>query len=62
MDGSLDTSIIEADAHSLGEALTKKDGIHVVKSAVLPGTTEDTLHPYWLRHQAKPSAGISISP
>ncbi|WP_231186434.1 UDP-glucose 6-dehydrogenase AglM [Haladaptatus sp. DYF46] len=44
-DGSIDTSIIEAGARSLGEALASKDGYHlvVVKSTVVPGTTEDVL-------------------
>ncbi|ODR80568.1 UDP-glucose 6-dehydrogenase [Haladaptatus sp. W1] len=44
-DGSIDTSIIEAGARSLGEALGSKDDYHlvVVKSTVVPGTTEDVL-------------------
>ena len=44
-DGSIDTSIIEAGARSLGEALESKDDYHlvVVKSTVVPGTTEDVL-------------------
>ncbi len=46
-DGSIDTSIIEAGARSLGEVLTAKDDYHlvVVKSTVVPGTTEDVLTP-----------------
>ena len=46
-DGSIDTSIIEAGARSLGEALGEKSGDHlvVVKSTVVPGTTEDVLAP-----------------
>ncbi|WP_266081618.1 UDP-glucose 6-dehydrogenase AglM [Haladaptatus caseinilyticus] len=46
-DGSIDTSIIEAGARSLGEALETKSGYHliVVKSTVVPGTTEDILTP-----------------
>lgn len=45
VDGSIDTSIIEAGARSLGEALRSKDDYHlvVVKSTVLPGTTENVL-------------------
>ncbi|MFH5801511.1 UDP-glucose 6-dehydrogenase AglM [Haladaptatus sp. CMAA 1911] len=44
-DGSIDTSIIEAGARSLGEALTSKEDYHlvVVKSTVVPGTTEEVL-------------------
>ncbi|GAA5050854.1 UDP-glucose 6-dehydrogenase AglM [Haladaptatus pallidirubidus] len=44
-DGSIDTSIIEAGARSLGETLGTKDDYHlvVVKSTVIPGTTEDVL-------------------
>lgn len=44
-DGSIDTSIIEAGARSLGEALRTKDSYHlvVVKSTVVPGTMEDVL-------------------
>ncbi|WP_224333835.1 UDP-glucose 6-dehydrogenase AglM [Haloprofundus halobius] len=46
-DGRIDTGIIEAGARSLGEALAAKDDTHlvVVKSTVVPGTTEDVLAP-----------------
>jgi len=46
-DGSIDTSIIEAAAGTLGEALASKDGEHVVvtKSTVVPTTTRDVLAP-----------------
>ena len=46
-DGSIDTSIIEAAAESLGETLQDKDGDHVVvtKSTVIPTTTTETLAP-----------------
>lgn len=46
-DGSIDTSAIEASARTLGEALATKDSDHlvVVKSTVIPGTTEDVLYP-----------------
>jgi len=46
-DGSIDTSIIEAAAESLGEAIVDKDDTHqvVVKSTVVPGTTEDRIAP-----------------
>ncbi|WP_226007596.1 UDP-glucose 6-dehydrogenase AglM [Natrinema salinisoli] len=46
-DGSLDLAIMQAGAESLGRALADKDGEHlvVVKSTVLPGTTEDVVGP-----------------
>ena len=46
-DGSIDTSIVEAGARSLGEALATEDDPHVVvvKSTVVPGTTEEVLAP-----------------
>ncbi len=44
-DGSLDLAIMQAGAESLGDALAGKDGDHlvVVKSTVLPGTTEEVV-------------------
>ncbi|WP_254809453.1 UDP-glucose 6-dehydrogenase AglM [Natronosalvus amylolyticus] len=46
-DGSLDLSIMQAASESLGDALAGKAGSHlvVVKSTVLPGTTEDVIGP-----------------
>ncbi len=46
-DGSIDTTYVEAGARSLGEALASKDGDHlvVVKSTVIPGTTEEVVAP-----------------
>ncbi|WP_255192165.1 UDP-glucose 6-dehydrogenase AglM [Natronobeatus ordinarius] len=46
-DGSLDLEIMRAGAESLGDALAGKDGEHlvVVKSTVLPGTTEEVVGP-----------------
>ncbi|WP_254524741.1 UDP-glucose 6-dehydrogenase AglM [Natrinema caseinilyticum] len=46
-DGSLDLAIMRAGAESLGRALESKDDDHlvVVKSTVLPGTTEDVVAP-----------------
>ncbi|AAG18685.1 UDP-glucose dehydrogenase [Halobacterium salinarum NRC-1] len=46
-DGSIDTSIIEAAAETLGDTLREKDGDHVVvtKSTVIPRTTTETLAP-----------------
>ncbi|AEN07802.1 nucleotide sugar dehydrogenase (plasmid) [halophilic archaeon DL31] len=46
-DGSIDTSIIEAAAETLGETLADTQGSHVVvtKSTVTPTTTAETLAP-----------------
>ncbi|WP_435068396.1 UDP-glucose 6-dehydrogenase AglM [Haloplanus sp. C73] len=46
-DGSIDTSIVEAGAEALGEVLADIDGfpVVVVKSTVVPGTTEDVIGP-----------------
>jgi UDPglucose 6-dehydrogenase len=46
-DGSIDTSIIESAATSVGEALsgTDEERLVVTKSTVIPGTTEERLAP-----------------
>ncbi|MDH5021376.1 UDP-glucose 6-dehydrogenase AglM [Halobacterium rubrum] len=45
-DGSIDTSIMETGSESLGAALAGKDDhTVVVKSTVVPGTTEDVVEP-----------------
>ncbi|WP_126661748.1 UDP-glucose 6-dehydrogenase AglM [Haloterrigena salifodinae] len=46
-DGSLDLAPMRAGAESLGRTLAEKDGDHlvVVKSTVLPGTTEEVVGP-----------------
>ena len=46
-DGSIDTAIMEAGAESLGRVLADIDGYPtvVVKSTVVPGTTEDVIGP-----------------
>ncbi|ELZ19139.1 UDP-glucose 6-dehydrogenase [Haloterrigena salina JCM 13891] len=46
-DGSIDLSIMEAGAEQLGETLARKDDWHtvVVKSTVVPGSTEDVVTP-----------------
>jgi len=61
-DGSIDTSIIEAGARSLGEALQSKAASHTVavKSTVIPGTTEDVLTQLLLEPSAS-STGESIA-
>jgi len=47
VDGAIDTSILEGGARSLGAALAEKAGEHtvVVKSTVVPGTTEEVIAP-----------------
>ncbi|QPV64331.1 UDP-glucose/GDP-mannose dehydrogenase family protein [Halosimplex litoreum] len=46
-DGAIDLAYMEAGAASLGEALADKDGDHlvVVKSTVVPGSTEEVVAP-----------------
>ena len=46
-DGSIDLTAMKAGIESVGEAIADKDGYHlvVVKSTVVPGTTEETLRP-----------------
>ncbi|MDB2252217.1 UDP-glucose 6-dehydrogenase AglM [Halorubrum ezzemoulense] len=46
-DGSIDLSIMEAAAEQLGTALATKDAWHtvIVKSTVVPGSTEETITP-----------------
>jgi UDPglucose 6-dehydrogenase len=46
-DGSIDTAVVEAGAESLGEVLADVDGYPtvVVKSTVVPGTTDDVIGP-----------------
>jgi UDPglucose 6-dehydrogenase len=46
-DGSIDLSIMEAGAEQVGKTLSQKDDWHtvVVKSTVIPGTTEDVITP-----------------
>ena len=51
-DGSIDLSAMEAGAAAVGEALAEKDDYHlvVVKSTVVPGTTEARLAPLVAEH------------
>jgi UDPglucose 6-dehydrogenase len=45
--GSIDLSIMEVGAERLGETVREKEGRHtvIVKSTVVPGTTEDIIAP-----------------
>ncbi|MFP8956942.1 UDP-glucose 6-dehydrogenase AglM [Natrialbaceae archaeon A-CW3] len=55
-DGSLDLTAMRAASESLGAALAEKDGDHlvVVKSTVLPGTTDEVVGPIVSEHAGTP--------
>ncbi|WP_252698665.1 UDP-glucose 6-dehydrogenase AglM [Natronosalvus vescus] len=55
-DGSLDLTAMRAASESLGAALAEKDGDHlvVVKSTVLPGTTDEVVGPTVSEHAGTP--------
>ncbi len=65
-DGSIDLSIMEAGAEQLGETLARKDGRHtvVVKSTVVPGTTEDRIRPLLVGggDDAASDVGVGMNP
>ena len=54
-DGSINLAHIESAASEIGNALAKKDEYHlvVVKSTVVPGTTENTVKPILERYSSK---------
>ena len=54
-DGSIDLQQIQDSAINIGEALNKKDDYHlvVVKSTVVPGTTENFVKPLLEKHSNK---------
>ncbi|MDS0475651.1 UDP-glucose 6-dehydrogenase AglM [Natrinema sp. 1APR25-10V2] len=63
-DGSLDLAIMRAGAESLGRALADKadDHLVVVKSTVLPGTTEDVVAPILAAESGTPiGEGIEVA-
>ncbi|WP_246984071.1 UDP-glucose 6-dehydrogenase AglM [Halorientalis marina] len=66
-DGSIDLGPMQAGAQSVGDALADKDGYHlvVVKSTVVPGTTEDTLAPIIEDASGKTAGedlGVAVNP
>lgn len=66
-DGSIDLSAMEAGVESVGEALADRDGYHlvVVKSTVVPGTTEDRLRPILESASCKTDGdgiGLAVNP
>ncbi|MFC7071777.1 UDP-glucose 6-dehydrogenase AglM [Halovenus rubra] len=60
-DGSIDTSILEAAAESLGETLAGKDDSHVVvvKSTTVPGVVEERIAPT-IAEAADAELGVDI--
>ena len=66
-DGSIDLGAMKAGARSVGEAIADKDGYHliVVKSTVVPGTTEDELVPIIEEASGKRDGedfGVAVNP
>jgi len=59
--GSLDLSAVERVVESIGLALAEKDGYHVVvmRSTMLPGSTEDHVIPALEKH-SKRRAGVDV--
>ena len=64
-DGSIDLSILKASAEQLGETLQQKHDYHtiVVKSTVVPGTTEEHIAPLIQNPSENPeSVGVGMNP
>jgi len=66
-DGSIELRYIKDAAKEIGEALAKKDEYHivVVKSTVIPGTTQDVVKPILEEHSEKRCGedfGLCMSP
>ena len=66
-DGSIDLSAMKAGIESVGEALREKEGYHlvVVKSTVVPGTTEAELRPLLESASGKTDGdevGLAVNP
>ncbi len=65
--GNIDLSIVGAASKSIGQALAKKEGYHVVvvKSTVVPGTTRDVVLPLIEEYSGKKEGvgfGIGMNP
>lgn len=64
--GNIDLRIVKAASASLGDALKKKEGYHVVvvKSTVVPETTEKVVMPIIEKHSGKGAEdfGIAMNP
>ena len=63
-DGSLDLQFVENASEEIGKVLSKKDPYHlvVVKSTVLPGTTEKTIVPILEKNSGKKAgAGFGVA-
>jgi UDPglucose 6-dehydrogenase len=60
-DGSIDLKFIETSAHDIGKALAKKDAYHVVvvKSTVIPGTSQNVVKPI-LERESKKKCGLGF--
>jgi UDPglucose 6-dehydrogenase len=60
-DGSIDLQFIETSTHDIGKALNKKSTYHVVviKSTVVPGTTQDLVKPI-LEKESKKKCGLDF--
>ncbi|HIP89500.1 MAG TPA: UDP-glucose/GDP-mannose dehydrogenase family protein [Thermococcus paralvinellae] len=66
-DGSIDLQYVESAARAIGRALKEKDSYHVVvvKSTVLPGTTENTVKPLIEKYSGKKAFedfGLAMNP
>ncbi|MFA4662864.1 UDP-glucose dehydrogenase family protein [Pyrococcus kukulkanii] len=66
-DGSIDLSYVKSAAENIGKVLKKKDEYHVVvvKSTVLPGTTEGIVRPILERYSGKRAFkdfGLAMNP
>jgi UDPglucose 6-dehydrogenase len=66
-DGSLDLTYLETSARDIGELLREKDGYHlvVVKSTVMPTTTERIILPILEMHSGKKAGtdfGVAMNP
>jgi len=66
-DGSIDLSFVESAAREIGKMLKRKDGFHtvVVKSTVVPGTTEEVVKPLIEKESGKRAFedfGLAMNP